>query len=681
MTENEIKNENETTDVYNTSNIVKIFENQRITLNKDIIFLKEDILKDFKRIENNLNMKYEKQNSSTVNKLYKFESIIEAMKTKIDDLSSIISTDKNIQQKVLQLTEFKRTTTNKLMNQEISIKVNSSELKEAINKYDKILTESVIYPGIIGNNAQFKDFHEMIDYILYGISQFNSFKDKNEVDFKDYAIKIENIYKSLKAQVDSIVSSCNTFSTKQLNALETKIEKKLSAEELKIYDITKENEEMKRNLEEKMKEFNDVIRNINKTKDDLIKKFEEEMIIIEEFKEAINKELELTNKRLKSLYHKLKKDGWRNKDVLLNSYSLNNQNSGINLKRSQLGTSLVKKYIDGEISFVEIENPEVKKKILKKSKEEKNTKKRMTLGPDKLDDVLNNNFLHKNSEIENAVNSNKSANRRDDDDMTYSSFDKSEYEKIRVKNNRESRNMNQNKNGIKIPNLLNDEEYKSNDLYSTKQKAYQILMLKSQKEKSLKKSTNRYNDYNENKNNFFENNNINDDKNSIFTKLKSIGNNTNMFDYNNKKRNIKKNNASVEFYEKINNNKKYNYYSIFDNYNDIKIKNPKNKLNVIEVNFDKKFQPVKEKDDLQELIKKIKENRHYTSERKNNFKRKNRIIKLSKSDASTNNLELFYKNNIVKQEVNNYKSHEHINNFNSTKNSFQNKRLYSSKYS
>ena len=240
----------------------------------------------------------------------------------------------------------------------------------------------------------------------------------------------------------------------------------------------------------------------------------------------------------------------------------------------------------------------------------------------------------------------------------------------------------QNKNGIKIPNLLSDEEYKSNDMYSTKQKAYQLLMLKSQREKSSNKnSSNRYNDYNENKNNIFENNNLNEDKNSIFTKLKSIGNSNNMFDYNNKK--VKKrNNASVDFYEKINNNKKYNYYSIFDNYNDIKIKNPKNKLNVIEVNFDKKFQGVKEKDDLKDLIKKIKENRHYSSIRKNNYKPNNRIIKLSKSDASTNNLELFYKNNIVKEELKNYKSYEHLNNnFNSTKNSFQNKRLYSSKYS
>ena len=226
----EIKNEIEPTDTYNNNKIVKIFENQRITLNRDIIFLKEDILKDFKRIETNLNTKYEKLNANVVNKLYKFESIIEAMKTRIDDLSSLISTDKNIQQKVLQLTEFKRKITDKVMNQEIALKVNSAELKESINKYDRILTDSVIYPGIIGNNGQFRDFHEMIDFILLGINQFNTFKEKNAVDFKDYAIKIENLYKSLKAQTDSIVSSCNTYCTKQIGSFDAKIGKMINSQ-------------------------------------------------------------------------------------------------------------------------------------------------------------------------------------------------------------------------------------------------------------------------------------------------------------------------------------------------------------------------------------------------------------------------------------------------------------------
>ena len=47
MNEKELKNNDESTDIYNIENITKIFENQRVILNKDIIFLKEDILKDF----------------------------------------------------------------------------------------------------------------------------------------------------------------------------------------------------------------------------------------------------------------------------------------------------------------------------------------------------------------------------------------------------------------------------------------------------------------------------------------------------------------------------------------------------------------------------------------------------------------------------------------------------------
>ena len=83
MKENEIKNENGVTDGDSNNKLIKMFENQRINLNKDIIFLKEDILQDFKRIETNLNSKYEKQSSNTVNKLFKFESVIEAMKIQI----------------------------------------------------------------------------------------------------------------------------------------------------------------------------------------------------------------------------------------------------------------------------------------------------------------------------------------------------------------------------------------------------------------------------------------------------------------------------------------------------------------------------------------------------------------------------------------------------------------------
>ena len=687
----EIKNEVEIKEVYDPSKMIKIFENQKISLNKDIIFLKEDILKDFKRIENSLNTKYEKQNANTVNKLYKFETTIEAMKTKVNDLSSLITTDKNIQQKVLQLTEFKRATTDKMINQEITMKMNSAQLKEAINKYDKLLSDSIIYPAIIGNNAQFKDFHELIDYILLGINQFNIFRDQNTIDFKDYAIKIENLYKTLKAQADSIVNSCSTYCAKQIGQYDTKIGKRINDQESRIFEYQKENDEMLSKIEEKMNNINAFMNIIDKRQEELYKKLEEQMNTLKEYKDEINKNFEiynnnfeLINNRLKHLNKKIKKEKLRNKEILIpnkESNSTNNQNSGVNLKKSQLGKSIVKKYIAGEISYNEIERSQTKKKVSKKSNEKK-LEKRMAFGPDKLgDDVFDNNLLKKNSDLVN-INSFKSSNRnsqKEESEFTDSSIDKNE-EDIKNKNIQDSRNQNQNL--LKIPSILNDEEYKSSDMYSTKQKAYQLLMFQNQKDYSLNKNNNRYKDFGENKNNFFENNNINEEKNSILTKLKSIGDNNNVFYNDNKKRNKRKINKSNELYEKINNinnHAKYNYYSIFNDYNDIKIKNTQNKLNVIEVNFDKNYQDNKEKDDLQDLIKKIKENRHFSSVRKNNFQRKNKVIKLGKSEATSCNFDLLNKNKNIKEEANNYKSFNNINNFHTTKNSFNKPRLYSSK--
>ena len=85
------------------------------------------------------------------------------------------------------------------------------------------------------------------------------------------------------------------------------------------------------------------------------------------------------------------------------------------------------------------------------------------------------------------------------------------------------------------------------------------------------------------------NKNLINDKIPVFTKLKSIGDGDKMFDYNNRKKNIRKSKSSFDLNEKmdsINNNNKYDYYRIFDNYKELKIKNNRNKLNVVEVNFD-----------------------------------------------------------------------------------------------
>ena len=86
------------------------------------------------------------------------------MNGKILKLASLISTDNNIQQKVSQFDEYKAKVSDTLLSLELGIKNNGADLKNAINKYDKLFTDSVIYPGIIGHNGKFATFHELIDF-------------------------------------------------------------------------------------------------------------------------------------------------------------------------------------------------------------------------------------------------------------------------------------------------------------------------------------------------------------------------------------------------------------------------------------------------------------------------------------------------------------------------------------
>ena len=59
-----------------------------------------------------------------------------------------------------------------------------------VYRIDKILAESVIYPGVIGGISKFKSFHDFMDYILAQASQNITFRDKSQLDLKNYRIKL-----------------------------------------------------------------------------------------------------------------------------------------------------------------------------------------------------------------------------------------------------------------------------------------------------------------------------------------------------------------------------------------------------------------------------------------------------------------------------------------------------------
>ena len=768
---------------FSVNDISKIFENQRKNLSHDILFLKEDVLKDFRLIEKKLDSKYESINSNILTKIHKFEINLEAMNNKIIELSTLLSSDNNIHQKIANLYKFKTKVSDTLLTQNISIKANEYKIKESINKYDKLINESINYPGVIGGSGRFTNFHHFIDYVLTSLNQLEVFKEKNAIDYKGYKAKIKDLLKSIKMQTESITTSNNKYTNKKINELKELI----NVQESKIFDARLENNKIDQLLENKIEDINKKIKLIINTKVELNEKYDEEITKLKDFNKGLSFKFENYEKEINSIkeqYNKLggfekdiknkiqektnniyeyekdlkyklkgrfsnvyeygkeskyklkdraknlnkstknskyrlkahsnrlsesakvekyfikkeKKDNNLISNLIENVQQFSNSNNNINninngdinnnkyMKNGKILKSIVKQYIDGEMSLSEIDssskkqnNTFLKENFLRNVVNENYNKynnhsldnisrtKRMTIGPEKSSNLYNRNILNKfmDLDLEKSVNnkSNNSISEEKDEDSDY---------KNSLKEN------NNNKDKIvddKIPSLLNVEISKNkiiddkNDEFINSKREFKdegkrfILNYKNKKDNKndiktnfiniKNKDNNNINEQNSNNNYIRNENEINNNKGKnekisyttiklnsnnhrnienfclnmnntqyrmnnqsqlpISNKLCKIENDANFINYSNTK-SKKSNKTNILFYDKIvninNSANNINYYNLYNKHLEKRTaKNNKNKLNLIEINFDEGNSQFKEDDELQTIIKKIKSNR------------------------------------------------------------------------
>jgi hypothetical protein len=146
-------------------NEIDILTQQQSTFQKNVLLFKDDVLKDLKKIENKLNTKFDSNTITMENKLNDYKNKIEILTQKVYDLSNLIIMDKTMQEKVESLLKFKDQIKDECMNQGLKIDSNYKELHDSIFNHDKLISDSIIYPGVIGGMCKFKNLHEFIDFV------------------------------------------------------------------------------------------------------------------------------------------------------------------------------------------------------------------------------------------------------------------------------------------------------------------------------------------------------------------------------------------------------------------------------------------------------------------------------------------------------------------------------------
>ena len=249
-----------------------ILDRKTISTKNDILLFKNETLKDFKEAQKKMFDKYSNLDENIKNRLDEFEKRINSYEIKITELSKLINVDKLIKEKIEELLEFKVKTNDKLLTEKIRLDNIRNDLKQNVTRIDKILTDSVIYPGIIGGISKYKTFHDLIDYVLTQCSLNLTFREKNIMDLKSYKTKLEGLIEVFNNQVNNILSTTSEYTNTSIKDSEERMKGVLSILEDRISEARIENANYAVGLEKRSEALQNEIKSLYTLKNDLNKK-------------------------------------------------------------------------------------------------------------------------------------------------------------------------------------------------------------------------------------------------------------------------------------------------------------------------------------------------------------------------------------------------------------------------
>ena len=312
------------------------------SIKMDLLMFKDDILKDFRTIQISLDEKYAKADEYLSEKINKFDLKIKSFEKKIFELSNLIVTDKTIREKVEKLCQSEDEIRDTIFKRRAIFNEFEKKTKDDISRINNILTESVIYPGIIGNSCKFSSFHDFMDYIIQDLAQLNLFKDKSGLDLGPFKRKIDTTLETLKLQINNFCSK--NFVKTTISQSEERIQSLLKVYDDRLQDTRVENSHYSLGLIKKTEEIAKQMEKLRKYQNQLLDAKHNEEIF-----NTYNNEIYSIKNRINTINEILKE--------LLSfhpSSKISFGNGNEVIKKSTKIVSGVKQYIKGNLNANEL---------------------------------------------------------------------------------------------------------------------------------------------------------------------------------------------------------------------------------------------------------------------------------------------------------------------------------------
>ena len=271
MSETKVNTSKENNNKINNE-IKLIIEKNNLSIKNDIIYFKEDILKEMKELKKDF---YSKNNNTAIELQEKIDNLSiknEELTQKTEYISKIIDSqysnnlneEKNYEKEKI-LEEIKR----QILSNEIKLSDLKEEFKIHKEQYNNIIKDNIIYKGKIGPGCIYKNMHQFIDYIILNINNLNDFKDKKIINKNNYEFRIEKMIETLNNQINSILDNCKMYIKESNKKFEEKMSSEFKLYHSKLMETRVENLEYSKKLEIKAKELDKISDKILSVKSDI----------------------------------------------------------------------------------------------------------------------------------------------------------------------------------------------------------------------------------------------------------------------------------------------------------------------------------------------------------------------------------------------------------------------------
>ena len=178
--------------------------NNEFTTKNDFLYFQNEILGDIKNIQVKTSEKFtqisnylETQKNFNEKKFNDLTILVDKLSKKLEEKTDLEKFEDKLKQSLRSMQDL----TVKL---EIKFNIMNKDLKDACFKYDKIVSNNLLVPGIIGSGCPYDNLRYFIEYANVKIAELVKAKEKQNLDGKLYKEKIEGIINQNQYQFETM---------------------------------------------------------------------------------------------------------------------------------------------------------------------------------------------------------------------------------------------------------------------------------------------------------------------------------------------------------------------------------------------------------------------------------------------------------------------------------------------